>query len=143
MPLNFGVKSFLYGLAASALLAILIAIGVHYTGLLKQVNELSVEKARLEISLGEQRLATQEALNAASDWQEYLDRFSAELDALTIIRNEARDVQRDLQDTLQPGRLQAAAQGRPELVERIVNRGTERSNSLLECASGASASCSE
>lgn len=137
----FPGKFWLYGLAALAVVSTVTAATLHYRGLLRTIDDQSREITALEVSLGEQRLATQEALNAADSWQVHLDRFDAELDALAELRQEARDDQRELRETLRPGRLRSAAEGRPELVEGIVNRGTERSRRVLECASGASGSC--
>ena len=138
---KLSLKVWLYGLATVTILAIVGAASLHYRGLVSDLETKATRISELEISLAEQRLATREALDAADDWQDYFDRFEGQLDALAILRQDVRDVQRELQETLRPGRLRQAAEEHPGLVEGIVNRGTERSRRLLECASGANRSC--
>lgn len=138
---KISMGAWLRGLAIFAVVAIVGAASLHYRGLVADLEDKATRITELEVSLSEQRLATAEALDAADDWQDYFDRFEGQLDDLAILRQDVRDVQNELRETLRPGRLREAAAERPELVEGIVNRGTERGRRLLECASGADRSC--
>lgn len=130
------------GLLVGGVAAIILAVSgyllyQHYLGVLDKVGELQRENATLQVSIDLQKETIKEQQSAIREWSEAMDRFTARVEELARVTQDAASESRKLDETLSDSDLGKLAREKPGLIERRINRGTARIGRLLECATGA------
>ncbi|AAT69460.1 gp02 [Alphaproteobacteria phage PhiJL001] len=125
------------GLAAVAILGIISAGYIHYTGLVNENARIKQEKVILEKDLESQRITIAAQVDAIDMWEAGAERLRLELERQREVEADARAEADRLRRLFGEHDLDALAGARPESIERLVNRGSARLGRLLECASGA------
>lgn len=129
-----GAKNMLK-IGAALAVAFVIFLGYRYVVNLSAENgQLRENLGKMELALGVERGATDAAVEKVYQWKAAQEHYQAKIEKLEKIRDEANAEKRRLQSIFGRHDLAALALGKPALVERILNRGTERIQRMLTCA---------
>lgn len=131
------VKLAIAGIATLAVLAIVAAGYMHYTGLLAERDQLQADNVRLGTAVELQHDTIDAQASAIDEWQTAQAQLLARIDEMQRVTREATAETRRLNDLFSNHDLGNLARERPGLIERRIDDGSARINRLLECATGA------
>lgn len=141
IPPSLAILAAKHGKKLAIGLVILVVIaGVYFA---VKMHERTVEKlAASEAARAAQVVAHEITIasleiqkEAAARWQASAQKYQETLNDQVRVRYDAASENRSIAKTLSSGRLERLAREKPELLERIANRGTARIIGLLNCTS--------
>ena len=133
----FGFKAMALGIAAIAIVTIIGLAYNHYNNLLKTINVLEANNAKLEVAheLQQDTILVQE--DAIASWKAAQELYIVQVQELQNVAMEAAKETDRLNALFSEHDLTLLAQAKPGLIETIINNGTDDAFSMLKCASGA------
>ncbi len=134
------VKAGLMLIAAIAVGTIIYLGYNHYTGLLSRIETLSTNNAKLETAVDQQKVTIDTMATAIQEWKDHADSITTSMQRLADAQEQAAAYQRRIANVFAKHDLAKLSSAKPELVERVVNRGSDDVIRLLGEATGVAGS---
>jgi regulator of replication initiation timing len=134
MPFAWKIGAF--GLGALAI-GIIVFLGYkHYTNIIEENKTLTVNNQKLEQGIELQNEIIEKQIDSIKEWQAYRRSLFQVLEDIRQSQIESKQETKRLSKLFSEHNFENLTNKKPGLIERRINRGTDRIFSLLECASG-------
>ncbi len=124
----------------SVLVVIIISItgGLYwYISGLQETNEAHAARiAQLKVATELQQEAIGQAIQNANSWRTAYENHKKQLAALNELNRQTESDRDAVDEVFEKDDFPRLLEAKPELLERAINRGSERTRRLLQCATG-------